>query len=192
MPSEKINSHLREATAFVQDLAKHVPLTTVVIDDWREAIRLIYGGPNNPNCGNNCGDCPLFQAVGPDDPKLLKPDGTPQSELNFIQTLAKPELPRDTQLAPNVRNFVNCMSLAQYMSFYTAWLVQVCEDEGEILKELELVEGMRIVYHRGIHDLNELESVVKRLIVENALWQLPEDHWRVPLIIKHAERLGLI
>jgi len=192
MPSIKINSYLKKATAFAGALSERVPLTTVVIDNWRGAIRLIYGGPNNPRCPSSCGQCSLFRDVGVDDPALIDRNEEDERKLHVVTTLAKPDVPDDFKLNANVRRFVNCMSLAQYASFYTAWLVQKCESEDEVLKELELVEGMRIVYHRGVHDLSGLECAVKRLIVENALWQLPENNWKIPLVIKHATRLGLI
>lgn len=191
MANRKIDSHLVEARSRVAHLQRSIGLTTVVLDNWRGAIRLVYGGPNTPECPAECAQCRLFQAVGLDDPEMIKPDETDDNRLNFVATL---NLPRDSDrlLAPRLRRCLNCMTLGQYANFYIAWFLNRANSEDEIREELELVSGFRLVYHRGATKLDEVETAAKRIIVESVLWRLDPEDRRHSVIVKHAERLSLL
>ncbi|MFC1750138.1 hypothetical protein ACFL2V_15160 [Pseudomonadota bacterium] len=146
---------------------KYDGFINVFLDDWR-GYRLIYDVEVSSCCKYGCEKCPLYQLLKDEKEGLLSAGLYLAS--NEDKVLFGPQ------------KFLNCKSFEQYQDCFVNFLVEKCNTKEEIIREMELVKNVRVIFSRNCL-LKKQEIKFKSGIVTKAL--ILTDH-RERKIIKSA------
>ena len=183
MSSLDLNKFFTETQRFASGLAEKIPLTSVILDDWRGGPRLIYGSPLVTNCKSNCTECPISQALNEDPATLPK---------NALITTLIPATEDDLKIFPAKQKFLNCKTLEDYLNCFVAWLIKKCHTKQQIEEEFDLVKNFRIVYLPGTDNLPKAEKQGRQRIIRQTLNQIDKEDPRRQMIAGQAKKLGLM
>lgn len=153
--------------------AAKIKVSTIILDDWNNkpergiiGPRLIYGEPFASDCMTQCGTCPLFLAVGEDNPEI--------TGVTLRTSLCK-ATPEQREWLPSVQQYLNCKTLDQFGAAYVAFFRNIKGECGKpeiirekLLAELLWVSQFRIIRHAGFtrpEHLRRLEGEIKFDIV---------------------------
>ncbi|MBT4376835.1 hypothetical protein HOD29_05675 [archaeon] len=132
-------------------------IESIILDQWRtekDQWNLTYG---YNSCDNKCEGCGIYLAT-----RCLEKDK--DQNLRISQILATPE---DLKNYGNQRA-LNCKTIDQYVKGFVT-----CFTSGYTLEsideELSYVEGFKLIYLKGVDDLEQSEKGIKKRIVLEVL-----------------------